>query len=167
MKLSLVLFSMLITLSSYGQSLFVMKKNLNPGNVLHFEAQTKGCKLISESIKAFWVMGESSGQIENLNNKEKKYFLPEMTYQKNNEVDFTLGALQMMGQALPSKTIKVRLKNCKPQAFMELKGQEIEVSEIYVEGRFTLTLTWQTRYMVFKGTTADGSKFSYKLMPNR
>lgn len=152
--------------SAMAQNLFIIKKNHNPKNILHFDAQVENCKLVSPVVKAYWVMGEKDGRIESLNSLERKHFSPRVIYQKETEADFTLAALNKMAGKMDDTKISIRLMKCQPKAFATVEGQEIQLSELYVDGKINLLQGgWVTHYMVLKGKNAAGSTVSIRLNP--
>jgi hypothetical protein len=77
-------------------------------------------------------MGEDGGHIESLASKEMPDFVPKVSCAKKNEADFSFGAIEKMGAKITNKTISIRLEKCKSKAFLEIKGQEVQLTEIYV-----------------------------------
>jgi len=104
-------------------------------------------------------MGEERGQREGLTATERKYLQPKVTYSKDKEFDFTLDAVKELnvgGNDL--REIKVRMKNCRAQAFTEYKGQEIELTNINLK-----TTLMTVRGATITGKKADGSRFILNL----
>jgi hypothetical protein len=161
-RLNLLSFIVLLfSISSFAQDIFVIKKSLNPKNVLHFKANINNCKLTSPAISAYWVMGEENAQVESLTNKEKPYFQPKISYSNSTEVDFSIGAMEEMGCKIPDQTIKVRLENCRPKAFLEIDGSEIQLTDINV----SVNLFMSVSQMTINGVAPNGSKISKKIKP--
>ena len=150
---------LLSSLSTFANDLFVIKKNMNPKNVLRYKANVENCKLKSPAVTPYWVMGEEDGHTEDLLEKEKPYFKPKITYAKETEADFSIGAMEKMGSKIPDQSIRVRLENCKAKAFVEFKGQEIQLTEIEAN----VNLFMSVRYMIISGLKPDGSKFTQKI----
>ena len=132
---------------------------MNPKNVLHYKANFADCKLKTSSVSAYWIMGEEDGQTEGLTSKEKPYFNPQNAYENDTDADFTLGAIEKMGSNLPDKNIRVRLENCVPKAFLELKGLEIQLTEIYV----SVNMFMSVKYMTITGIAPNGEKVKIKI----
>lgn len=159
MKTLILALTILFPLSSFANSMFTISKTYKPKNVLHYEAVVKNCKFVTPYVSAQWKMGEERGQREGLTATERKYLQPKVTYSKDKEFDFTLDAVKELnvgGNDL--REIKVRMKNCRAQAFTEYKGQEIELTNINLK----------TTLMTVKGATitgkkADGSRFILNL----
>jgi hypothetical protein len=153
------LFSLLIlslSISSFGQEIFQLKKSKNKLNVLHFMAKVENCKFKTPAISNHWIMGEEKGQREALSSSEKDYFQPKVTYNNGSEVEFTMGALNKMGSKLPSKKILVRLESCMPKAFIEYDGEEVELQEIFANVNFM----YMPESFILRGKTATGDKFN-------
>ncbi len=156
---ALLLFSLLLTSSAFAQDLFVIKKSLHPKNVLHFKANVQNCKLGSPAVSAYWIMGEDDGHVEGLSSKEKSYFQPKLTYTKETEADFGIGAMEEMGSKIPDQSIRVRLENCKAKAYLEINNSEVALSEIYVDVNFMMSVN----YMNISGQGPNGAKVSKKI----
>ena len=154
-------FFFLISMNAFAQDLFIIKKSMNPKNVLHFKANINNCKLSSPAVGPYWVMGEERGQIEGLTSKEKPYFQPKISYSSSTEADFSIGAMEEMGSKIPDQTIKVRLENCRPKAYLEIDGREIQLTDINVSVTFLMSV----REMVISGVSASGAKVSKKIVP--
>src|SRR5687768_2838390 len=107
MKLALITFLLASLAPAFGQELFLLKKSMNPKNVLHFTARTEDCKLASPAVDNHWVMGEKGGHQEGLTNKEKPYFTPDLTSESEREAEFTMGALEFLEESLIGTQIKV------------------------------------------------------------
>lgn len=155
MKTSILALTILFPLSSFANTMFTISKTYKPKNVLHYEAAIKNCKFASPYVSAQWKMNEERGQREGLTSTERKYLQPKVTYSKDKEFDFTLDAvkeLKVPGNDL--REIKVRMKNCRAQAFTEYKGQEILLTNINLKTSF-MTVTGAT----ITGIKPDGSKF--------
>jgi hypothetical protein len=159
MKSLLTAIALLSSFSTFAQDLFVIKKNMNPKNELHFKAEVQDCKLKTPSASAYWVLGEEDRHTEGLTNKEKPYFQPKISYSNSVEADFTFGALEKMGKKLPDQTINLRLENCKPKAFLEVNGQEIQIKEIYANVNILMIV----RSMIISGIAPNGEKVSHKI----
>jgi hypothetical protein len=160
--ISLFMFSSLVS----AQTLFVIKKNFNPKNVLHFDAVVKNCKLQAPVVNPYWIMGERGGRTEGLNAQERRYFTPRVTYNNGREAEFTLPALNEMAGRLDSSKITIRLVDCKPKSYISYQGNEVEASELYAHGRLTLVpFGWNTKYMIIKGKNAAGGPVSIRLEP--
>jgi len=143
----------------FSQDVFVIKKNMNPKNVLHFKAEVANCKLKTPAVSAYWVMGEEGGHTEDLTSKEKPYFQAKISFVNAVDADFTIGAMEKMGKKLPDQIISVRLENCKPKAFLEIDGQEIQITEIFVN----VNMLMAVRYMNISGIAPDGQKVIHKI----
>jgi hypothetical protein len=157
MKLVLSVLALLLSQLVMAEDIFVLKKTSNPKNVLHFSAETKDCKLTKPSVKAYWVMGEEDGQKEDLLKIERPFFQPRITYISETETDFSFGALDKMGERLPDKTIRVRVEKCQAKAFIDIKGREIQLKEIFVK----MGLLLNVKELTVKGIGADGSAINY------
>jgi hypothetical protein len=155
------IFFFFISLNAFAQDLFIIKKSMNPKNVLHFKANVNNCKLDSSAVSAYWVMGEERGQIEGLTIHEKPYFQPKISYLSPSEVDFSIGAMEKLGSKIPDKTIKIQLENCLPKAYLEIEGREIQLTDINVSVNFLMTV----REMVISGISASGARVSKKIVP--
>ncbi len=151
----------LISINAFAQDLFIIKKSMNPKNVLHFKANVNNCKLASPAVSAYWVMGEERGQIEGLTIQEKPYFQPKISYSSSTEADFSIGAMEKLGSKIPDKTIKIQLENCLPKAYLEIEGREIQLTDINVSVNFLMTV----REMVISGVSASGDRVSKKIVP--
>ncbi len=152
---------LLFSVSSFAQDIFVIKKSLNPKNVLHFKVNVNNCKLSSPAISPYWVMGEENGQTEGLTSKEKPYFQPKISYSNSSEADFSIGAMEEMGCKIPDQTIKVRLENCKPKAYLDIDGSEVQLTDINV----SVNLFMSVSQMTINGVAPNGSKVSKKIKP--
>lgn len=150
---------LLSSFSIYANDIFVIKKNMNPKNVLHYKANVQNCKLKTPPVTPYWVMGEEDGHTEDLLEKEKPYFKPKISYAKDSEADFSIGAMEKMGSKIPDQSIRVRLENCKAKAFIEFKGQEIQLTEIEANVNFLISV----RYMIISGIRPDGTKITHKI----
>jgi hypothetical protein len=159
MKTLLTAALLLTSISAFAQDMFVIKKSMNPKNVLHYKANVADCKLKTSSVSAYWIMGEEDGQTEGLTSKEKPYFNPKIAYENATDADFSMGAIEKMGSNLPDKNIRVRLENCVPKAFLELKGQEIQLTEIYV----SVNMLMSVKYMTITGIAPNGEKVTSKI----
>lgn len=156
---ALMALSLFLTCSAFAQDMFVIKKSLHPKNVLHFKANIKDCKLQSPAVSAYWIMGEDDGHVEGLSSKEKSYFQPKISYAKENEADFGIGAMEEMGSKVPDQSIRVRLENCQAKAYLEVNNSEIKLNEIYVDVNFMMSVN----YMNITGQAANGAKVSKKI----
>jgi hypothetical protein len=161
MKMKALLISSLFLMSAaaMAQDMFIIQKSMNPKNVLHFKANVEACKLKSPAVTAYWVMGEEDGHTEGLTSQEKPYFQPKISYAKETESDFSLGAMEKMGSKIPDKSIRVRLENCKPKAFIELNGGEVQLTNINV----SVNMFMSVKSMTISGIAQDGSKVSHKI----
>ena len=148
-----------LSISAFAQDVFVIKKSMNPKNVLHYKANLKDCKLLSPSVTPYWRMGEGDGHEEGLSSKEKSYFAPKNVYEKSTDADFSFGALEKMGDKISDQSITIRLENCKPKAFMDMNGREIQLTEIYVN----VTMLMSVKYMEISGITSSGVKLKTKI----
>jgi uncharacterized protein YqkB len=153
---AIVLFA---SFSSFSQDVFVIKKNMNPKNELRFKAEVASCKLKTPAVSAYWLMGEEEGHKEGLTSNEKPYFEPKISFTNSVDADFTIGAMEKMGKKLPDQSIKVRLENCKPKAFLEVEGQEIQITEIFVQ----VNMLMSVKYMNISGIAPNGQKISHKI----
>jgi len=147
----------LLTSTAFAQDLFIIKKNINPKNVLHYKADVVQCKL--KSVTPYWVMGEVDGRIEDLTTHEKTYFEPKISYNNGTEVDFSMGALDKMGSKLSDKIVKVRLENCKPRAILEIRDQETQITEISV----VVNMLMVVKSMTITGLDSVGSRVAIKI----
>lgn len=159
MKALLTAFFLLSSLSGFAQDMFVIKKSMNPKNVLHYKANVAGCKLLSPAVTPYWIMGEEGGHTEDLTSKETSYFAPKDVYQKSADADFTLGALEKMGSKIKDQTIQVRLENCVPKAYLELNGREIQVKEIFV----SVSMLMAVKYMTITGIAPNGQQTTVRI----
>lgn len=159
MKALLACALLLSSFSTFANDLFVIKKNMNPKNVLRYKANVENCKLKTPAVSAYWVMGEEDGHTEDLLEKEKAYFKPKISYAKDTEADFSIGVMEKMGSKIPDQSIRVRLENCKAKAFIELKGQEIQLLEIEAN----VNLLMSMRYVIISGIRPDGTKINHKI----
>ncbi|MBA2403759.1 MAG: DUF4833 domain-containing protein [Bdellovibrionales bacterium] len=150
---------LLSSLSLFAQDLFVIKKSMNPKNVLHYKANVAGCKLQSPSVTPYWVMGESGGHTEGLTSREKPYFAPKDVYERATDADFTFGAMEKMGSKITDKTVQIRLDNCVPKAYLDLNGGEIQITEIYV----SVNMLMSVKYMTITGVKSDGTKTTVRI----
>jgi hypothetical protein len=157
MKALLISSLLMLSATALAQDLFVIKKSMNPKNVLHYKAVVEGCKL--KTVSAYWIMGEDDGHLEGLTSKETSYFQPKISYAKETEADFSIGAMEKMGSKIPDKSIRVRLENCKPKAFLELNGQEIQLTQIDV----SVNLFMSVKYMTITGQAPNGEKISHQI----
>lgn len=158
MKALLILTALLLSSVSFAQDIFVIKKNHNPKNVLHYKVNVDGCKLKAPAIISYWVMGEEDGHLEGLTRNEGPIYGPRISYQKETEADFSIGAMDKMGSKLPNKTIKVRMENCQAKSYLEINGVEIQLSEILVQVRLI-----SVQYMIINGTNPSGQKVSHRI----
>ena len=158
MKALLSLTLLMISSLAFSQDILRITKNRTPKNELHYKANIANCEFKTPGVSGYWLMGEENGQIEGLLNSELKMYAPRISYQKATEVDFSIGAMDRLGSQLPNKTIKVRMIDCKPKAFLEIKGKEIEINEIYVQIKLI-----SVDYMVINGINPDGSKVKVKI----
>jgi hypothetical protein len=159
--MKLIAFAFLLT-STYlvmAEDIFVIRKTMNPKNVLHFSAETKNCKLLKPSIKPYWVMGEEDGHKEDITKSERPYFQPRITYISDTETDFSFGAMDKMGNRLPNKTIRVQIENCQAKAFIDYQGREIQLKEIFVK----MGLLLNVKEMTIKGIKSDGTAINHIL----
>lgn len=159
MKFLLISSLFLLSATAFAQDIFLVKKSMNPKNVLHFKAEVVGCKLKTPAVSAYWIMGEQDGHVEGLTSKEQPYFSPKITYAKETEADFSIGAMEKMGSQIPDKSIRVRLENCKPKAFLDFEGQEIQLTEIYV----SVNLFMSVKYMTISGLAPNGQRVSHRI----
>jgi hypothetical protein len=149
----------LLSISAFAQDVFVIKKSMNPKNVLHYKVNIKDCKIQSPAITPYWTMGEDDGHVEALTSKEKSYFAPKNVYEKSSDADFSFGALEKMGDKISDQSISIRLENCKPKAFMEMNGREIQLTEIYV----SVSMLMSVKYMEITGLTSNGARLKTKI----
>jgi len=156
MKFVLLLAVSIISTVASANEIFILKKSYNPKNVLHFKASVEGCKLKSPAVTNHWVMGEERSQIEGLTNTEKPYFQPKISYQTDAEADFGMGAIDKIGNQIGDKSIRVRLDNCKAKAYIDINGQEIQLTEIFAN----VGLLMSVKSLTVTGIKADGTKFS-------
>ena len=159
MKALLISSLLILSATALAQDIFVIKKSMNPKNVLHFKAEVTACKLKAPAVSSYWVMGEDDGHIEGLLSKELPYFAPKISYTKETEADFSIGAMEKMGSKIPDKSIRVRLEDCKAKAFINLNGQEIQINEIYV----SVNLFMSVKYMTIAGIAPNGEKVSHRI----
>jgi hypothetical protein len=153
-------FSLLaLSLNTLASSIFVFKKNVNPQNVLHYKAHASNCEFKNPSVTAFWVMGEDKGQIESLTSKELEYLKPKIIYNKENEVDFTIGAIEELKGKITDKDISVRIVDCAPKAFIEIDGREVEIKEINLNLSTFLTV----KDVTITGKSASGEIIKKKI----
>lgn len=155
MKLFLAFALGIFSSGLFAQEIFVLKKSYNPKNVLHFTAKVEGCTL--KNINNHWIMGEQNGHIENLSSAEVSYFKPQISYKKETELDFTMGAIDKMGSRIEDNTIRVRLVKCIPKAYIDIDGQEIQLTEIYAAVGF---MGLSVKSLTISGIGASGIKVS-------
>jgi hypothetical protein len=156
---ALLLMTFFFGFSSYAQDVFVIKKSMNPKNILHFKANVENCKLKSPAVSSYWIMGEDNGEVEALSSKEKSYFQPKISYTNDTESDFSIGAMEKMGSKIPDQSIRIRLENCKPKAFLEISGKELALSEIFVD----VNMFMSVNYMTISGMAPNGQKMSKRI----
>jgi len=159
MKALLICSLFLLSTTAFSQEIFVIKKSMNPKNVLHYKANVTACKLKSPAVLPYWIMGEENGQVEGLTTKEVTYFSPKIAYAKETEADFLIGAMEKMGSKIPDKSVRVRIENCKPKAFLEINGREIQVTEIFVNVNFMMSV----KYMIITGLAPNGLKVTHRI----
>jgi hypothetical protein len=159
MKSLLFLITLLSTLSTFAQDIFTISKSMNPNNVLHYKAKIENCKLKTPAITPYWIMGEQGGHVEGLTSKEVAYFQPKISYANDREADFSIGAMESMGNKIPNKSIRVRLESCKPKAFIDIKGNEIQILGIYVNVNMFMTVN----YMTISGLSSNGQKVTHRI----
>ena len=159
MKSLLTAIVLFASFSGFAQDVFVIKKNMNPKNELHFKAEVASCKLKTPAVSAYWLMGEEDGHTEGLTSNEKPYFEPKISFTNSVDADFTIGAMEKMGKKLPDQNIRVRLENCKPKAFLEVEGQEIQITEIFVQ----VNMLMSVKYMNISGIAPNGQKVSHRI----
>ena len=158
MKASLLLAALLLSSVTYAQDILRITKNKTPKNELHYKANIQDCKFQTTGVKGYWLMGEEDGHLEDLLRSELKMYAPRVSYQKETEIDFTIGAMDRLGNQLPNKTIKVRIEDCLPKAYLEVNSVEVQLTDIYVQIRLI-----SVDYMILKGTLPDGSAYSQKI----
>lgn len=157
MKLILCALALTISQTALAEDIFVIKKTTNPKNVLHFSADTKDCKLLKPSVKPYWVMGEEDGHKEDITKTERAFFQPRITYISETETDFSFGAMDKMGERLPDKTVRVRIEKCQAKAYIDFKGREIQLKEIFVKMGMLLNV----KELTIKGVAPDGSSINH------
>ena len=158
MKLLLAL-AFIIPATSFANSLFTISKTIKPKNVLYYSAVIKNCKLVAPYVVPVWHMGEERGQSEGLTNQEKKYFEPKVTYAKDTEVDFTLGAMKELPfSGTDFKKIRIQLNGCRAKAVSDYKNEEITLSNIHLQASL-LSVSGAT----ITGTKANGSRFQLNI----
>ena len=154
MKFFLAL-TFLIPSLSFANALFTVSKTYKEKNVLHYKAVVKNCKLAAPYVSTVWVMGEERGQLEGLTNQEKKFFEPKVSYAKDTEVDFSLGAMKELKLgANDFKKITIQMKGCKAIAVSDYKNEEITVKNIHLQASL-LSVSGAT----ITGTKPSGSRF--------
>jgi hypothetical protein len=158
MKNILIIAALLVSSVSFAQDILRITKNKTPKNELHYKANIQDCKFQATGVKGYWLLGEEDGHLEDLLRSELKMYAPRVSYQKEDQVDFTIGAMDRLGNQLPNKTIKVRLENCQPKAYLEINSVEILITDIYVQIKLI-----SVDYMILKGTLPDGSAYSQKI----
>lgn len=158
MKNILLISALLVSSVSFAQDILRITKNKTPKNELHYKANIENCKFKTTAVSGYWLMGEEDGHLEDLLRSELKMYAPRVSYQKENEVDFSIGAMDRLGNQLPNKTIKVRLEDCAPKAYLEVNGVELQLTDIYVQIQFI-----SVKYMILTGTLPDGSKYSHRI----
>lgn len=150
---------LLLATSAHAQDIFRVKKSINPKNVLHYKAQTENCRFKKNAVSAYWIMGEEDNQIEDLTATERPVYLPKLSYVKEKEADFSIGAMDRMGNRLVARTIRVALENCQPRAYLEIEGQEILLKEIDVK----LSGIMSVKSMTIAGKRPDGSDYAHTI----
>ena len=158
MKNILLITALLFSSLSFAQDILRITKNKTPKNELHYKANIKDCKFETTGVKGYWLMGEEDGHLEDLLRSELKMYAPRVSYQKETELDFTIGAMDRLGSQLPNKTIKVRIEDCKPKAYLEINSVEVQLTDIYVQIQLI-----SVKYMILKGTLPDGSAYSHRI----
>lgn len=150
---------LLLSFNALSYEIFVIEKSANPKNVLHFHANVEACEFQTPAIRNFWIMGEEDGQRENINSAERPFFTPKMSYQSKKEVDFTMGVIEKMKGKVDDPKVKVRLVNCKPKAYFEVEGNEIQVKRIFVKVNMLINV----KYVTITGIAANGSMVTYTI----
>lgn len=158
MKAIISLSLLMISTFAYSQDILRITKNRTPKNELHYKANIENCEFKTPGVSGYWLMGEEDGHLEDLLKSELKMYAPRISYQKASEVDFTIGAMDRLGSQVPNKTIKVRMVDCQPKAYLEVKGTEIEINEIYVQIKLI-----SVDYMIINGINPDGSVAKIKI----
>ncbi|MGE3611485.1 MAG: DUF4833 domain-containing protein [Bacteriovoracaceae bacterium] len=159
------IFIVLTTFSSFASELFTVQKSYNPNNVLHYKANIEKCALRTPSVDSYWIMGETDGHREVLSPKEVRYFAPKISLESEYEALFSIGALEVIGKDFPNKNIQIRMEGCEAKAYAEINGQYLQLKNIYVAGRITITLNWITYYMIVTAIDAAGVEQTFKFVP--
>lgn len=144
----------------FSKDIFVMTKSIREKNVIHYDVKVKDCKLANKPISAFWILGEKSGEVQQLKKDEIPKFAPEIVRENSQELEFTLGAFNEIDNEIVDNPILVKLVNCEPKAFIKINGQDIELKEIHAK---ISILKMGVKYLLIKGKKADGSAFSHKI----
>jgi|GEM_PF-1846722 len=147
------------------EDIFVVKKSFSPHNVIHYEAHIENCKLVHPFISAYWIMGEKGGKVAKLNFIQKKFLSPVVIESSEQEVEFTLNALNDFDIPGSDKNFKATLSNCHPISSVSLDGQIIEVSEIYADGKLGL-FGMDVNFITLTGKYPDGTKLLRKINNN-
>jgi hypothetical protein len=162
MKLFLTLSLVILSFNSLAQVL-VLKKNVNPQNVLHFNAQVENCRIVDPAVQAQWLMGSKGGKVEGLNSVERPLLSPQVLKNKGTEAEFTFGAIEEHNSALPDNRITIRMEKCQPRAYINTDRGEMQLTEIYAH--LGGMLNNKLRYMQLTGKDSSGKPVSIRLDP--
>lgn len=165
--ISLILLAIIVLPVHAGQNLFIVKKNINPGNYFKVDAQVNSsCQLVpyanGKYIEGYWIMGEEQGQRQSMSILEERSFNKARVSYINStrtEVDFIPANMELARKYFSNPVIHLRsrLKNgvCGLEAIMDINGQEIKLKQLDVNVSKFLSIN----YVTVKGTRPDGSAF--------
>lgn len=165
--ISLILLAIIVMPAHAGQNLFIVRKNINPGNYFKVDAQVNSaCQLVPFSngkyIEGYWIMGEENGQRQAMSMLEERSFNKARTSYINSartELDFIPENMDLARKyfANPVIHLRSRVKNgvCGIEALMEIDGQEIRLKQLDVN----LSTFMSVNSISVKGIRPDGSTF--------
>lgn len=159
-----ILFSILLVAAVFpvgATEIFRIKKSYNPKNYLRYHVEVEDCQITG--AYPIWVMGEQQGQEEGLKFYEKPFFKPKnMSISSNGRsMSFSFTLLNKMKAKFDVSDISVELINCKPKAYADVEGKQIELGEIFVEGTGS-GLGFKPRFVNVKGLNPNGSGYLKK-----
>lgn len=162
------LFGFILVLLSYSvfahEDAFIITKNFNTKNVLHYEAIVKDCKLVHPYVSVYWIVGENNGEEAKLNFTQRSLAPKVLDDANEYEAEFTLKALKGVRIEGAKNSFIMRMVDCKPKAYVVIDGQEVELSEIHAE--FTGMFNTDLQDVIIRGTRPDKSKFKLKINVN-
>jgi hypothetical protein len=159
-----IIFSLLLVATVFpvgATEILRIKKSYNPKNYLRYHAEVENCQLTG--VYPMWVMGEESGQEEGLKFYERPFFKPKnMNISSNGKsMSFTFTLMNKIKNKLGVGELSVELINCKPKAYAEIEGKQIELEEIFVEGTGS-GLGFKAKFLNVRGENPNGSKYFKK-----